>query len=288
MPSSIVERTVFVIILDLRKAGKIDYRVMARASNVDILMETEDLLRQFWAMAENPPKLQGKPMMEIRSQAELRTASDKITFRTFDAYGRKLHDRRVGGIPVPGVVIAFVGEFQDDGRGWGSGDDVYSFFAKNAFEQGCEASESLKSYMSSTAPAFDPSDYALYDVFLSYAAADAALCRELQESLSSAGLRCFVAASDVVAGSRWTDEIRKALIGSTVVMLVLSPRSRDSKWVMGEAGAAWALGKVILPALSYTAPSELPELISQYQAVNIETQSDRDRIREIAVRLCRR
>jgi hypothetical protein len=43
-----------------------------------------------------------------------------------------------------------------------------------------------------------------------------------------------------------------------------------------ETGAAWALGKPLIPALSHVAPNELLDPIRRYQARVIETTAQRE------------
>ena len=44
------------------------------------------------------------------------------------------------------------------------------------------------------------------------------------------------------------DSIRAALVGSKRILVLLTPRSVTRPWVLMETGAAWALGKALIPA----------------------------------------
>ncbi len=114
-----------------------------------------------------------------------------------------------------------------------------------------------------------------FDVFISYATGDSGIADELRGDLESNGLRCFMAAKDIQIAAEWQDSIREALMGSKRVLVLLTPRSINRPWVLMETGAAWALGKPLIPALSHVATSELLDPIRRYQGRVIETRVQR-------------
>jgi hypothetical protein len=114
-----------------------------------------------------------------------------------------------------------------------------------------------------------------FDVFISYDVGDSGLADELRSDLESNGIRCFMAEKDIQAATEWQDSIRIALIGSKRILVLLTPRSINRPWVLMETGAAWALGKPLIPALSHVAPSELLDPIRRYQGRVIETTAQR-------------
>ena len=115
-----------------------------------------------------------------------------------------------------------------------------------------------------------------FDVFISYATGDSAIATELRSDLEGKGLQCFMAEKDIQVATQWQDSIRAALIGSKRILVVLTPRSINRPWVLMETGAAWALGKPLIPALSHVAPNELLDPIRRYQARVIETTAQRE------------
>jgi hypothetical protein len=122
-----------------------------------------------------------------------------------------------------------------------------------------------------------------FDVFISYAAGDAGIADELRSDLAKNGLKCFMAEKDIQIATEWQDSIRRALIGSKRILVLLTPRSINRPWVLMETGAAWALGKPLIPALSHVAPNELVDPIKRYQARIIETTAQRQTlIKELA------
>jgi hypothetical protein len=114
-----------------------------------------------------------------------------------------------------------------------------------------------------------------FDVFISYAAGDSAIADELRNDLEKNGLKCFMAEKDIQVATEWQDSIRAALIGSKRILVLLTPRSINRPWVLMETGAAWALGKALIPALSHVATNELLDPIRRYQARVIETTAQR-------------
>jgi len=126
----------------------------------------------------------------------------------------------------------------------------------------------------------------LYDIFISYSHKDEELAKELRQLLEGKGLKCFMSSMDIRSGDPWAETIRDALKGSQELLLVITPDSIDSKWVLCEGGAGWALGKCMVPALLKVEPDSLPEPIKRHQAKKIDTIAQReDLAKEIAERL---
>jgi hypothetical protein len=107
-----------------------------------------------------------------------------------------------------------------------------------------------------------------YDIFLSYASADQSEALEVYNAIKTAGGSVFLAGKDLKAGDDFAEKIRKALNESHEVWLLLSPNSLTSEWVISEWGAAWALGKRIVPILFRCAPRELPDRIRRLQCID--------------------
>ncbi len=126
--------------------------------------------------------------------------------------------------------------------------------------------------------ALPPAPEAKYDVFLSYATTDSELAHELKDDLEEEGISCFLAEKDLQVTQQWQDSIRTALLQSRFVLLLITPSSHNRPWLLLEAGAAWALNKPMIPALSHVLPKELVEPISSYQCKKIETISQRAKL----------
>lgn len=118
-------------------------------------------------------------------------------------------------------------------------------------------------------------DYRTYDVFLSYSHRDEHIAQELAARLRSAGLHCFLAASDLTPGDNWKAEIRHAIRCSDKVLLLITPRSKSSDWVALETGAAWMEEKEFIPLTLFVGPEELGEIPKEYQVHVIETEEQK-------------
>ena len=66
-------------------------------------------------------------------------------------------------------------------------------------------------------------------------------------------------------------KIREALRLSDRILLLITPNSKDSPWVVAEAGAAWGLGKKLIPVLAYVKTAELINFVASHQARLIHT-----------------
>jgi len=111
------------------------------------------------------------------------------------------------------------------------------------------------------------------DLFLSYSHKDLELAKELYDGFTDAGLQCFISEKDISASEQWEDKIREAIHKSKRILLLITPRSINSHWVLLESGAAWVLKKNLVPALAYVKPEELPDPIRSCQARLVETKN---------------
>lgn len=107
-----------------------------------------------------------------------------------------------------------------------------------------------------------------YDVFLSYCSSDSQEASQIHEDLQSAGLKVFIAPKALQAGEDFADGIRSALLKARELWMLVTPSSLRSEWVTTEWGAAWALGKPIIPILHRCAPQDLPERLRRIHALD--------------------
>lgn len=110
-----------------------------------------------------------------------------------------------------------------------------------------------------------------YDIFISYAHKDGEIAASLASRFDDAGLRCFLADKSVLAASEWDGALRDAIRNANRILVLLTPRSKDSLWVAAEIGAAWVLGKPFIPALMFVGTEDLLEPVRKYQARTVET-----------------
>jgi len=103
-------------------------------------------------------------------------------------------------------------------------------------------------------------------IFLSSAPDDRPYARKLQNLLSRRPDVTVFTTETLSAGEDWESRLREELSKCDVFLVLLSPNSVDSKWVLHELGAAWAIGKRIISIatdrrISSKIPLSLPELI---------------------------
>ncbi len=114
-----------------------------------------------------------------------------------------------------------------------------------------------------------------YDLFLSYSHLDRHIAEELEIKLTFTGLTCFLAEKSLTGGTEWVSEVRAALKDSERILILVTPRSINSKWVYMEVGAAWMEDKTVTPLLQFVDLSQLPEVMTKFQAKYIETEKQK-------------
>jgi TIR domain-containing protein len=113
-----------------------------------------------------------------------------------------------------------------------------------------------------------------YDIFISFASPDKKIATELKKLIEKKNIKCFLSEKDLKIGKKWEPQIKSALKSSKIVLIILTPKSVDRPWVLLETGAAWILGKNILPVFQGINMSDLPEAISSNEGHPIATPSD--------------
>lgn len=122
-----------------------------------------------------------------------------------------------------------------------------------------------------------------YDIFFSYSHKDGGIARQLVRDFEKAGLNCFLAEKDVAAGELWESRIRDAIMSSSRIVLLITPRSKASLWIAAEAGAGWALGKDLVAALMFVENDDLIDPIRRHQTRTIETE---EQVNSLIAELC--
>ena len=102
--------------------------------------------------------------------------------------------------------------------------------------------------------------------------------------IEAAGASVFLANMSIPPGELWSDAIRRAIVGSAAGLLLITPNSAKSSWVMAEIGALWVLDKPYLPAVMFP-PEDLPELIKRRQWLDIRTAASRSKCVEAVIAL---
>lgn len=120
-----------------------------------------------------------------------------------------------------------------------------------------------------------PPEKAQYDIFLSYTTSDSHIAEELYEEFQKYQIDCYMAEMDLALATEWQSEISEALKSSKIVAILVTPRSKSKDWVLIEVGAAWILGKKLLPLLNQVNSSDLIGPLSQFQARVVENSKQR-------------
>jgi hypothetical protein len=120
-------------------------------------------------------------------------------------------------------------------------------------------------------------------LFISYSQHDGDAAAVLLDVFESAGVTCFLAEKSIAPGAEWDSAIRDAIRQADRILVLVTPQSKDSVWVAAEVGAAWILGKTVVPALQGVHARDLVGPISKYHGRKVETvQQVASLIRDIA------
>lgn len=97
--------------------------------------------------------------------------------------------------------------------------------------------------MSATAVLLKPA----FNVFISHSREDQPLAERIERGLTFGGrVRVLTDRRMSSAGPHWRSELRRALETTDVFVVIGTPASARSDFVLQELGGAWALGKPIL------------------------------------------
>jgi hypothetical protein len=96
-------------------------------------------------------------------------------------------------------------------------------------------------------------------VFLSYSQEDKKFVERMRNILTHRPDVQLFQPEMLTAGEDWRGRLREELLNCNLFMILLSPDSVNSEWVLSELGAAWAVDKPIIaattePEASYSLP----------------------------------
>ena len=107
-------------------------------------------------------------------------------------------------------------------------------------------------------------------VFLSHSGRDRWIATQLDRNLRSiGGVETFLDEKDLQAGDRITERCRVEITRCDEMLIVFSSASQQSDWVKAEIGAAWVLGKRIVILLDKLSPRDIPQIVSDYKAFDL-------------------
>ena len=107
--------------------------------------------------------------------------------------------------------------------------------------------------------------------FISYSRTNKDFAVKLTKGLRSAGYPVWFDQFDIPTGSRWDDEVEKALRECSIFMIILTPASISSENVKDEIGYAIDHGKRIVPVLLESC--DVPLRLRRFQYVDFTSKS---------------
>jgi len=107
--------------------------------------------------------------------------------------------------------------------------------------------------------------------FISYSRINKEFATKLVKGLRAGGYPVWFDLLDIPTGSRWDDEVEKALRECSIFMIILTPASIASENVKDEIGYAIDHGKRILPVL--LEECDVPLRLRRFQYVDFTTKS---------------
>jgi hypothetical protein len=110
-----------------------------------------------------------------------------------------------------------------------------------------------------------------YRVFVSHATPDKWIAKMMCERIESVGAEAFRDDRDIETGDDIPDEIRRALISSQELVILMTPVSVERPWVLMEAGAFWGQRKNarIIAVLCHVNAENIPDMIRSKKAIPI-------------------
>ncbi|MBL8877656.1 MAG: toll/interleukin-1 receptor domain-containing protein [Phycisphaerales bacterium] len=99
-----------------------------------------------------------------------------------------------------------------------------------------------------------------YRVFLSHAATDSWVARQLRRSMIEQGAAVFLDEASIAIGADFEQKIRQSLRRSNELVVLLTPWALERHYVWVEIGAAWGMGMPIIAVLHGVTPRQLSEL----------------------------
>jgi hypothetical protein len=109
----------------------------------------------------------------------------------------------------------------------------------------------------------------VYSVFVSHATADKWIAMTLCEKIDAVGAKTFRDDRDISGGDAIPEAIRRALVRSAELVVLITPASVNRPWVLIEIGAMWGRRKNsrIIPVVYHVDVANIPEQVRLAKAV---------------------
>jgi nucleoside 2-deoxyribosyltransferase len=106
-----------------------------------------------------------------------------------------------------------------------------------------------------------------YKVFISSTSKDMELAQDLARRLETVGAKVFPVEKSATSGEHIETSINRGLRDADEVIVILTNNSMHSPGLMSELGAAYSLGKRVIPVALGVDANELPHIINQKDCI---------------------
>jgi hypothetical protein len=104
-------------------------------------------------------------------------------------------------------------------------------------------------------------------VFISHSHQDNELVRDIARRLRDAGFETSVDFEHIASGAEFRKHVRERLSQSSVILILVTPASLRSPWIMTELGMAEGLDRQVLPVTVGVSNRDLPEPLKTVKTV---------------------
>jgi len=112
-----------------------------------------------------------------------------------------------------------------------------------------------------------------YLIFVSHSTKDSWIARQIAQTIESNctkyGVQTYLDEKDIEGGESIPDSIRNNIEKCNEFLVLVSRSSINRPWVLLEIGAAWVLRKRIIAIIDKVIPEEIPDVISQFKAIEL-------------------
>jgi TIR domain-containing protein len=110
-------------------------------------------------------------------------------------------------------------------------------------------------------------------VFISHSSKDRWIAKQMAKEIeargSKHGVTTFLDEKDIDGGDPIPEAIREHLKACSEFVVLMSRYSVSRTWVAAEIGGAWVLEKRITPIIDKVPPDEMPNVIANYRAYDL-------------------
>jgi len=117
-------------------------------------------------------------------------------------------------------------------------------------------------------------------VFISHSYNDIGYARKIAGKLAEVNVTAFTG-SELPEGTDWINSIEESLDKSTHVVVLVSEDWEKSKWAEFELGAAYGMGKTIIPIFLTKHHGNIPKILRDFDSIDASEEDDNTVAKEI-------